>query len=171
MSKRLRSILKRLPSERPSPAFRHIRDMSNDPEVDVSDAAPAIQTAQEALSTWLVRFQNATLRGRRFIGLNELLRALNQLPPESNVEQFALTLGLTTGLLFVEMESGNPLGAVISTRTEDDVSRSQQNWNFAMSPPETLDETTVSHVSSRRPPRGLGNSDERGTLAVSRSHK
>ncbi len=171
MSNRLKSILRQLPSERPSPAFRQIRDMANDPAVDLADAAHTIQTADDALSIWVGRATNATLRGRRFVGLNELLRALNQLPPESTVEQFALTLGLTTGLLFVEMESGNPLGAVISTRTEDDVARSQQNWNFAMSPPETLDEATVPQISSRRPPRGLGTSHGREILAVSRSHK
>jgi hypothetical protein len=171
MSKRLQSILRQLPSERPSPAFRHIRDMANDPAVDVADAVSTIQTAEEALSIWLVRSQNAMLRGRRFIGLNELLRALNQLPPKSTVEQFALTLGLTTGLLFVEVESRTPLGAVISTRTDVDDARSRQNWSFAMTPPETLDETTVPQVSSRRPPRSLDNSHGRETLAVSRSHK
>ena len=138
MNSTLKKLVVRLSEEPESPAFRQILELAKDPSVKVSGEGSRLETAQEALSIWLVRFQAITLRGRRFVGLTSLLRALNALPSEELVEQVALSAGLTTGLVFFLAKTKRPLGAVISTRTESDIARSRENWASANAPVRTL---------------------------------
>jgi hypothetical protein len=138
MNSTLKKVVDRLSSEPESPAFRQILDLANDPCVQVSREPPAVQTAQEFLRIWLVRSETIALRGRKFVGLNSLLRALKALPAEELVEQIALSVCLTTGLVFFSAKTKRPLGAVISTRTEADVARSRANWAAANTPARTL---------------------------------
>lgn len=136
MNATLKRVLVRLSEEPESPAFRQILELAKDPSVKVSGGR--LQTAQEALSIWLVRFQAITLRGRRFVWLTSLLRALNELPSEDLVEQVAFSVGLTSGLVFLQAKTKRPLGAVISTRTESDIARSRENWASANAPVRAL---------------------------------
>jgi hypothetical protein len=137
MNSTLKKVVVRLSEEPESPAFRQILELAKDPSVTVGGAG-RLQTAQEALSIWLVRFQTITLRGRRFVGLTSLLRSLNELPSEELIEQVTLSVGLTTGLVFFLARTKRPLGAVLSTRTESDVARSRENWVSANAPVRTL---------------------------------
>jgi|GEM_PF-4260930 hypothetical protein len=136
MNSTLKKVVVRLSEEPESPAFRQILELAKNPSVRVGGVQ--LQTAQEALSIWIVRFNAITLRGRRFVGLTSLLRALNELPPEELVEQVSFSSGLTTGLVFSLAKTKRPLGAVISTRTESDVARSRENWASANAPVRTL---------------------------------
>jgi len=138
MNSTLKKVIVRLSQEPESPAFRQILELTKDPSVRVDGAGDRLQTAHEALSIWLVRFQAITLRGRRFVGLTSLLRALNELPSEELVEQVTLSVGLTTGLVFFLAKTARPLGAVLSTRTEGDLARSRENWASANAPARTL---------------------------------
>jgi hypothetical protein len=138
MNSTLKKVVVRLSEEPESPAFRQILELAKDPSVKIGTEGDSHQTAQEVLSLWLARFQTITLRGRRFVGLTPLLRALNELPSEELVEQVALSAGLTTGLVFFLAKTKRPLGAVLSTRTESDVARSRENWASAGASVRTL---------------------------------
>ncbi|HEY5213071.1 MAG TPA: hypothetical protein VIJ38_08625 [Acidobacteriaceae bacterium] len=130
MSRMQQTVLDRV-SERPaSAALRQIREMALNENVEVEQRT-IVQPAHEVLSVWSIRLWNATLRARRFVGLVDLVRTLLKLSPEEEVEQIALRSGSKVGLVFFAVKTRQPIGAVISAKTDSDVRRSERNWEEA----------------------------------------
>jgi len=131
MSLQQKTLLKKwLDGAHDSPALRHIHGMVSSSSVEVSHHT-AIQPAQEVISLWSVRLWNSVLRGRRFVGLADLVRELRELSSEDRIEQFSLNAGKKTALLFFEAQTHRPVGAVISVRDGSDVKRSLRNLQEA----------------------------------------
>lgn len=131
MSKDQRKLLDRMLEGQTAPALRQFRELANDSTSEVQNAG-VVQPAEEVLSIWSVRLWNALMRGRRIIGLADLVRSLRRLSPQQPVEQISLTSGLKTGLAFFDSETRLPIGAVISVRSEADVRHSRENYEVAM---------------------------------------
>jgi hypothetical protein len=125
--KPIRTLLLDGLSQKTSPAFRQIQQMAADRVTNVDFSAPA-QTANEVLSVWSIRLWNATLRGRRFVGLADFVRVLMGLAPGEKIEQVSFRNGQKTGLVFFSSKTKQPLGAVVSVRTDMDERRSRQNF-------------------------------------------
>jgi hypothetical protein len=130
MSRLQQAVLDRVPQKTVSPALRQIRQLAKEPGTEMAGHV-ALQPVQEVLSVWSIRLWNATLRARRFVGLADLVRALMKLSPDEQVEQFALKSGQKTGLVFFVAKTKEPIGAVISVRTEAAERRSYRNWEEA----------------------------------------
>jgi hypothetical protein len=130
MSRTQQTVLDRLSARPASPALRQIREMAQDHTVEAGQNV-AVQPVHEVLSIWSIRLWNATLRARRFVGLADLVRNLLKLSPDEKVEQITLRSGSKTGLVFFTANTHQPIGAVISVRTDSDVRRSYRNWEEA----------------------------------------
>ncbi len=134
MSRMQQDVLDRLSEKPATPALRQIREMAKDSSVEILESA-GVQPAHEVLSVWSIRLWNATLRARRFVGLADLVRCLLKLSPDEKVQQIALKSGSKTGLFFFVMKTKEPIGAVISLRTDSDLRRSYKNWEEAKGMP------------------------------------
>jgi hypothetical protein len=126
------SLLDGLSQKAKSPAFRQIQQLAADVATELDSSAP-LQTADQVLSIWSIRLWNATLRGRRFVGLAECVREMMKLNPEAKIEQLSLRNGPKVGLVFFDAKTKLPIGAVLSVRSEMDERRSRENLAVANS--------------------------------------
>jgi hypothetical protein len=110
-----KSLLAGLSPQNTSPAFRQILKMAENRSTEIDSSAP-LQSAKDVLSVWSIRLWNATLRGRRFVGLADFVRSLMTLQSDAKIEQIALRNGPKVGLIFFDAKSRIPVGAVVSMR-------------------------------------------------------
>lgn len=132
MKQEAKYILHRLEERHHSAAFRQLRKLAESNTVSVDTFTPKNYTAADALGLWLVRQGIAISNKRRFTGLSGLVRSLQGLPGDTLLTQAELKDGLTTGAILFLADTGEPIGAVISVRTEKDVARSWANYERAM---------------------------------------
>ena len=130
------SVLRKLPTASSSAAYRQLRALAAAKDVQVT-AAPSVQSANEVLSIWQLRLWNSVVKGHRITGLADLVRKLMTLAEDAPVQQIVLLSDKTTGLLFLD-DVDAPLGAVVTTRTQADVARSQRNLARANGAPQFL---------------------------------
>lgn len=123
------ALVQRLLNGTQSPAIKRLVELAESPGVEISTAPP--QPAREVVSTWAVRLWNATMNGRRVVGLVDLVRSLRELQPEDSIEQISLFRGKETGLAFFLTGASQPVGAVFTLRTREDEVRSERNLRIA----------------------------------------
>lgn len=74
---------------------------------------PALVTAHEALRVWKVRLQTSRARHN---GMQELVQRLEEMTPQSKVEQYSFAGKTSTALMFFKKRDSEFIGSIVVER-------------------------------------------------------
>jgi hypothetical protein len=118
MSRVWQQLLSRIDQDRHADALRRARQFLRSNGLKTVRSKPAVRRASEILSIWKVREKNSNLTGVSIPGVETLVRNLEALAADSEVEQFGFTGDEFAGSLFFDRKTRHFLGDTIVERQE-----------------------------------------------------